>query len=148
MKVKDFAELGLIFDTVALRLPRAMKTTAKDIGEGIERRARGKLGEFQDGWPRPLAPETQRRRKKDGYPPNEPLLVEGVMRASIHNTVRARAHQVDAFVGSDAPQARRQELGYGPTPARAYLSPAAVESADDNLKKVEIMLESIFTGSY
>ena len=120
--------------------PRGPDNILKDIGEGIARTAKSKLGEYQTGWPQ-LHESTQSEREELGFPANEPLLRSGDLRGSIRVTVRPLTHGGDVYIGSNEAQARMMELG-GPTPfggyvpPRPYLAPALVEQEKHVAKKV------------
>jgi hypothetical protein len=113
---------------------------ANKIGLTIESKARAKLGHYQDGWV-PLAEVTQAKRTAQGFTPDDPLFASGQLWASIEHKLKKRYRHIDVFVGSDAPYARRQELGFASatssTPPRPYLAPAAVESTNETLKLVK-----------
>jgi hypothetical protein len=120
--------------------PRGPDNILKDIGEGVARTAKSKLGEYQTGWPQ-LHESTQSERAELGFPANEPLLRTGNLRASIRVTVHPLTHGGDVYVGSNAPQARMMELGGatpigGYVPPRPYLAPALVEQSATVAKKV------------
>lgn len=139
----DLEELGTALTAVADDIEAKVKSALtnellKDIGEAVARTAKSRLGSYAgNDWP-PLSEATKYRRERDGYPPDDPLLVTGGLRASIRTTVQRPA----VYIGSNAPQARIQELG-GVTPRavippRPYLKPSLVEREDDIIRKVAI----------
>lgn len=142
------ADMAAITEQIHTELRRSVfnHDFVKDLGDGVARAAKSKLGTYQPGWA-PLAPLTMDLREKGGYPRDEPLLVTGALRMSIRTVVVKRVHATDAYVGSSAPQARIQELGgvAGSPPAnippRPYLRPALIEQTPELLRKVNSEVE-------
>ena len=98
----------------------------------VERRAKAKIGEYQDAAPpfaawASLADSTVADRERQGYPGDEPLLRTGQLRDSIGHMVRDGV----AYVGSDSDIAVYQELGTVHIPPRSFLGGAAAESTDE-----------------
>ena len=132
-----FNSLEELFDALPGAIDRGMRRAATDIGIAIEQRAQAKLGEYQPGWPQ-LADATQTERVSLGFSPNDPLLRTGGLKDSIQGAVDPISGGYRVVVGSDAPQARIQELGgvnsgrpgLADIPPRPYLAPALVEDED------------------
>ena len=137
-------DISIFLEAFAQEVRRELNPAmVRDLGEGVARVAKSKLGDYQEGWPE-LSATTKQLRAKDGYPENEPLLVTGTLRSSIRVTTTPRNVGGTAHVGSNAPQARVQELG-GPAgvvtlPARPYLAPALVEQEKEIVHRVESSL--------
>lgn len=93
----------------------------------VEKEAKREFGVYQPqtgpfpAWEQ-LEPSTQSRREDAGYPPNEPLLVTGDLRASISR----ECHGLDAVVGSTSQLMIYHEFGTEKgLPPRPVLGPAA-----------------------
>ena len=121
-------------------IDRGLRKAATEVGITIEQRAQAKLGEYQSGWPQ-LEASTQSERVALGFSPNDPLLRTGGLRDSIQGDVDQISGGYRVVVGSNAPQARIQELGgvnagsWGQNgakdlPPRPYLAPTVVESEE------------------
>lgn len=97
----------------------------------VEKEAKDVIGEYRAGynWPQ-LAQSTQEERARLGYPPNEPLLREGDLRASIEHTVAWDA----GYVGSNSKIAVYQELGTSKIPPRPFLGGAAAAKEKEVLE--------------
>ncbi len=146
-KVSDIGhfqeDIGIFLEALGQEIARELTgPMVRDLGEGVARTAKSKLGEYQAGWA-PLADSTKATRAEAGYPADEPLLVTGTLRSSIQVTVERRKVGGVAHVGSNAPQARIQELGGDAgvprvhIPPRPYLAPALVEQEREIVHKVE-----------
>ena len=132
-----FNSLADFFAALPGAIDRGLQKAAGDIAIDVQIRAQDKLGEYQPGWA-PLAESTVQERTSLGYSPNDPLFRSGALRGSIQKTVDHDGGNYTVVVGSNAPQARIQELGgvnsgmpwRGPIPPRPYLAPALVELED------------------
>lgn len=110
-----------------------------DAGRRIAAQARGYIGEYQNGqvgpfgsWP-PLAPSTVEEKTRLGYgPPDNPLLREGDMRASIGYSVRL--NHVD--VGATSPIAPYQEFGTRTIPPRSFIGRAMAASGRTEARRI------------
>ncbi len=93
----------------------------------IEAEAKAELGTYQGAagpfaaW-QALADVTVAERARAGVKPNDPLLISGELRDSIHHQVEG----AEAAIGSDSDVAVYQELGTEHIPARSFLGHAAV----------------------
>jgi hypothetical protein len=124
-----------------------MDAAAEEIAKDVEMRAMLKMGQYQPGWAE-LADSTKHRRVSEGWTENEPLLESNRLRESIQHTRVSYRDRVDVFIGSNLVYARRQELGFGPTPPRPYLAPALVETMPDVGKRVEQLVKDLFTADW
>lgn len=115
--------------TVAVGVKLAEQHILEKAGAMVEKRAREKIGEYQEqagpfiAWPE-LAESTKADRARQGYPEDEPLLRTGEMRDSIGHTV----HESEVQIGSNDDKAVWQELGTEHIPPRSFLGGAMVES--------------------
>jgi phage gpG-like protein len=114
--------------TVAVAVREADHAILEEAAEKVEKRAKKKIGEYQDqvgpfiAWPE-LAEATKADRVKQGYPEDEPLLRSGEMRDSIEHTVG----RDEAQIGSNNDKAVWQELGTEHIPPRSFLGGAMAE---------------------
>ncbi len=107
----------------------------------VETEAKALIGTYDAGWLQ-LADDTQAARTKAGYPANEPLLVEGELRASIGHAVEGRK----AVVGSTSEVAVWQEQGTDHVPARSFLGSAAHRKAEEVARVMgREMVSKVFT---
>ena len=122
----------------------ALSASVAHIGEAVKEKAKEQIGSYPSGsygsWPE-LAESTQERRERAGYPPNEPLLMDGIERESIISVGpfhKGGGIEMSYFVvGFDAESeageyAAVHELGNPENnePARPLLIPAAMEVAE------------------
>lgn len=102
---------------------------AKAAGKLIQAEAQHRIGEYQDGigpfnaWSN-LAEATVQDRLSKGYTPDDPLLREGDLRASIAVTAQAET----VVVGSPSEIALYQDVGTDTIPPRPFMGPAAIAS--------------------
>ena len=132
---RTFNSLSEFFEALPGVVDQAIKETATFTGERVKATAKLKMGTHQPGWPA-LHPSTIEERHEQGYTDDDAILKRTeALQDSIRYRTLPKAHGRTAVIGSDAPQARIQELG-GPTavgtyiPPRPYLAPAVVESED------------------
>jgi phage gpG-like protein len=118
--------------TLAVAEHEAAQASLEQGAKLIEKRAKNKIGEYQEqvgpfiAWPE-LAESTKSDRAAQGFPEDEPLLRTGEMRDSI-------GHQVgegEAVIGSNDDRAVWQELGTAHIPPRSFLGGAAAEKAHE-----------------
>ena len=129
-----FNSLSDLLQALPGAIDRGMRRAAEEIAIEVQIRAQDKLGEYQPGWAE-LAESTQQERSSLGYSPNAPLFRDGILRSKIEKAVDKTSAGYTTVVGSNAPQARIQELGgvnsgmpwRGDIPPRPYLAPAVVE---------------------
>src|SRR6516162_2395737 len=122
MKMLSLAEAATIFAEVAVEMDH-MKHHCLDEGSKIlQDEAKRVLGTYDYGWPQ-LAAATQEQRERQGYAPNDPLLVTGDLRDSIERDVQ---HNV-ASVGSNNNKALWHEMGTSRIPPRPFFG-GAVEA--------------------
>lgn len=132
MKLLSAVEAAAKIGAAAAEIDGGMRELMTLAAERVQAEARKMIGHYQtdiqpfEDW-RPLAASTVRKRVKEGYPPDEPLLREGIMREGIEITVGA----FEASVGSNDPVALWQELGTERIPPRSFLGAAAVRCADE-----------------
>jgi len=119
--VRGVRDLDMRLRLIVARLRSELPEVMQGIAQGIAADARGRIGSYQEGWPK-LAASTVKEKTRRGYsPPDKPLLRTGVMRRSIHGEGDALV----AIVRADAP-AKWQERGTRNkhVPARPFLKPA------------------------
>lgn len=110
---------------VVLELHHGLKKCAV----AIDTTAKAEFGVYQAetgafaAWA-PLAQSTQEERMRLGYTPNDPLLREGGLRATVGHTVSG----TEAVIGSGSDVMVHQELGTPTIPPRAVLGPAAIRN--------------------
>lgn len=126
------AHLALNDARVVIGLHAALEKAAKRV----EKRAKGKLGNYQNGngmhdaWPE-LAESTKVDRVRKGFTENDPLLRTGGLRDSIKHQTKG----LTAVIGTDSDVAVWQELGTAKIPPRPFLGAALYEELD-NIKKI------------
>lgn len=124
----DMASFAAHLATMAVAVKKTERTILDRVGKQVKKRAKGKLGEYQDaappfaGWAE-LADSTKADRAKQGYPEDEPLLRSGEMRESIGHKVQGN----EVTIGSDSDIAVYQELGTEHIPPRSFLGGAMAE---------------------
>jgi hypothetical protein len=124
----SFGELALHLGEMELLQHEADHNALERCAELIEKRAKEKIGEYQEqagpfiAWAE-LADATKADREHQGFPENEPLLRKGELRDSIEHIVI----DDEAHVGSNSDVAVFQELGTAKMPPRSFLGGAAVE---------------------
>src|SRR5580692_4771055 len=100
--MKTFGSMGefaLHINTLILAQRAADHAALERAAKLIERRAKKKIGEYQEqagpfiAWPE-LAESTKADRARQGYPEDEPLLRSGEMRDSIEHVVIDNEAQV------------------------------------------------------
>ena len=90
--------------------------------EAVQKRAQHYIGSYHGAagpfaaWEK-LAPSTVEDRVRHGYAPDQPLLREGTLRASIEYTIKGN----QGWVGSNLDIAVFQELGTSRIPPRPFL---------------------------
>lgn len=134
-----FNNMEEFFALLPSAIDRALAKAANDVAIEVQIKAQDKLGTYQQGWEE-LAESTQQDRASRGYSSDEPLLRGGTLRVSIDRDASPIPGGHRATVGSNAPQARVQELGgqagHAYIPPRPYLAPAVVELEDEIQKTV------------
>jgi len=137
----SFAGMAAEFMTAAIAVDALNHELLERSAKSIERRAKEKLGSYQDqsgqfvAWAE-LAESTKQDREQQGYPENEPLLRSGELRDSIEHQVIGNV----AHIGSNSDVAVYQELGTDKMPPRSFLGGAAHEKAPEI---VEMMGENV-----
>lgn len=143
-----FANLGALanhFERVAERLPVIEKIMLEEIGEAVEKKAKGKLGSYQAGWA-PLSDATIDDKARYGYPIPSPLLRTGHMQGGIGHRVEANIVRVGASPAPDKPVALFHELGTSKMPARPFIGPAMAESKPEILVIIRTNVAMAFRG--
>lgn len=135
---RRFESLGALakhFENVATRLPSYEHVMLLEIGHRTAEHAKGKIGNYQPGWP-PLAETTLQGfgrfpgKIQLGYaPPDNPLLRTGQMRDSIGSSVETPSVEV----GARDHKAIFHELGTSRMPARPFIGPAMIERMPANI---------------
>lgn len=129
--MKQFGDMGSFAAhllTAAAAVKQAEHKLLDRVGKDVKKRAKGKIGEYQDaappfaGWAE-LADSTKADRLRQGYPEDEPLLRSGEMRDSVGHTV----HGNEVTIGSNSDKAVWQELGTEHIPPRSFLGGAMAE---------------------
>ncbi|WP_435018496.1 HK97-gp10 family putative phage morphogenesis protein [Tundrisphaera sp. TA3] len=130
-QMSSFSSLGHLaahFAEIALKQHEMEHHALEKVGKLVEKRAKAKIGEYQDeagpfiAWPE-LADFTKEDRLRQGFSENDPLLRTGAMRDSIgHQVAGSEVH-----VGSNSDIAVYQELGTSKIPPRSFLGGAAVD---------------------
>ncbi|MDY3551402.1 hypothetical protein R5W24_000478 [Gemmata sp. JC717] len=129
--MKQFGDMGSFAAhllTAAVAVQKAEHKLLAHVGKVVEKRAKAKIGEYQDaappfaGWAE-LADATKAERVKQGFPEDEPLLRTGDMRDSIGHTVQGN----EVTIGSNNDKAVWQELGTETIPPRSFLGGAMAE---------------------
>jgi len=151
--VPTFNSLAEFFDALPGAIDRGLRKAADGIGLAIEQRAMEKLGTYQPGWPQ-LESSTQAERISLGFAPNDPLLRSGLLKDTIQGVVEPMNCGYRVVVGSDAPQARIQELGgvnsgrpgAKDLPPRPYLAPSVVEAEDAIQQSVALSIAREIEG--
>lgn len=131
----DLGEFALKLAAVAVAQHTTLERGLDAAARVVQQAARDKIGHYQDesapfpGWA-PLKLTTIAERIRLGYTPNDPLLRDGTLRASI---VR-ETHGLEAVIGSKMPIAAYQEFGTSRIPPRPFIGPAALENRDEILR--------------
>jgi phage gpG-like protein len=132
--VKEFNGMAAFAEhllTLVVAEHEAVKKSLEEGAKVIEKRAKDKIGEYQEqagpfiAWPE-LSESTKADRARQGYPEDEPLLRSGEMRDSIGHKVGEQ----EAVIGSNDDKTVWQELGTQHIPPRSFLGAAAAESAE------------------
>lgn len=134
---------------IAAAEPSALKRGLMRAGAIVEAEAKAEIGTYQieprgpsGSWPL-LSPATVADRRRKGYRPDDPLLREGDLRASIHH----RADSSEMVTGSDEPIAEWQEMGTRTIPARSFLGTALFRKRDEAVAAVvEEVLRPLVLG--
>ncbi len=118
--------------TVAVGVRVAEHAVLEKAARAVERRAKEKIGEYQEqagpfiAWPE-LAESTKADRLQQGFTENDPLLRTGEMRDSIEHQVEGSV----AEIGSNSDIAVYQELGTEHIPPRSFLGGAMAEKVPE-----------------
>lgn len=142
---KGFDALADHFAMLAAKLPTVMHSELDAAGEAIEKRAKQKIGEYQQAagpfraWEQ-LADSTKADRRRKGFPENEPLLRTGHMRGTIEHKREGKA----VHVGSDDPIVDYQERGTNRIPPRSFLGGALFELAHELHRKFTRRIGRLF----
>jgi phage gpG-like protein len=113
------------------RILQGLHLALEKSAQKVEKRAKGKLGNYQDdngmhpAWAE-LADSTKADRVNKGFSENDPLLRTGGLRDSITHETRG----LTAVIGTDSDVAVYQELGTAKIPPRPFLGAALYEELD------------------
>jgi hypothetical protein len=147
MEFNSFAKFAEHLLVVGVEQHLADHELLESAAVQIERRAKEKIGEYQDAagpfeaW-QPLAPATVEQRVALGYAPDDPLLRDGTLRDSIEHKVEGR----EAHIGSDLDIALWQELGTEKIPPRSFLGGSAFELAPKIVREIGVAFSTILAG--
>lgn len=117
------AAFGLL--SAASEMDDILKGAMGEAVELVRDDAKSRIGVQQPGWA-PLAPATEERKARGGYPSGAPLLREGELRDSIFGQVVGQ----DGYVGSNDEAAAPQEFGTATIPPRPFIGPAIYDNHD------------------
>lgn len=129
--LKGLGSAAVLFGTFDAKIYLNAVKAVDRIGAKVEKKAKAKLGEYQDGngaheaWDE-LAPMTKSQRVRLGYTENDPGLRSGKMRKSISHV----SHELTTTIGSDDDNLVYFEHGTKKQPPRSVLGAAAYESID------------------
>ena len=129
-KFDSFAEYARNLEKSLLQFSIAEKVILETVGVEVEKNAKSKFGEYQEGvgrfekWPE-LAESTKEDRVKKGFSENDPLLRDGTLRDSVSHSVDLARKRVE--VGSTSEVMVWQELGTDRIPPRPVIGPAMYE---------------------
>lgn len=149
MTLEEFARH---LDRCASQMPRLEREALRITGARLRQVSRDYLGEYQGAvgpfpaWA-PLSEFTIQDRTASGYPPDEPLLRKGDLRASIAYMVVGR----EMTLYSNNPIAAYQEFGTpnaaAPIPPRAFIGRAVAERGRaEALSVARAALRPLMTG--
>jgi HK97 gp10 family phage protein len=130
----SFAEFAVKLAELQSAEALALHHGLKRVAELVEKTAKSEIGHYNDAagpfpaWAE-LAPSTESRKAKMGYPADAPLLATGEMRDSIQHQVGG----LEAEIGSNDDKMVYHEFGTSKMPARPVLGPAAFR----NKRKIE-----------
>lgn len=109
--------------------------------------AQEKLGTYQADWPE-LAESTQRERERAGFPPNEPLLRTGDLRAAIRVLEDTGSEVIFGIAEDDEhyEQGLTQEHGSVShnVPPRPFIGPTAEELAPELPAGITVVVRNVF----
>lgn len=148
MTVMTFQEAAEWFEKVAAEVEAAKSEMAFEAATIIEKEAKAELGVYQaaigkyPAWA-PLSEYTKEQRVRMGFPADEPLLVTGKLRDSIHVVPHEDG---SASVGTDLEYAPYLENGTDRIPPRPFLGRAAFVKEDEILEMQSDILRRILGG--
>ena len=126
--------MTLAFERLAHEMIRRETTVLRRVAEQVQRDAKAKFGEYQEGglgyldWA-PLAASTVAEKERLGFaPPDKPLLRTGRLRDSID--IRVDESAGEAQVGSNEDVMVWQELGTDRLPPRSVLGLTGAQTAN------------------
>lgn len=137
MRQMSLRQFAAHLATTAAHVPVGQVAGLKAAAEILEAEAKSLPGTYQPAsapfgrWA-DLKDSTIQDRISKGYPANEPLLREGVLRDSIHS----RSDHREAVVGSDSAIAEYQEMGTKRIPPRPFLGMALAHKKDEAIAAV------------
>lgn len=126
----SFADYRRHLEKSLLQFSIAEKVILETVGAEVEKNAKSKFGEYQEGigrfekWPE-LAESTKEDRVRKGFGENEPLLRDGALRDSVSHAVDLASKSVE--VGSTSEVMVWQELGTKHIPPRPVIGSAMYE---------------------
>ena len=110
-----------------LALRPALVLEVKRCMEKAADKAKGFIGEYQQGWA-PLAAATLTDKAAKGFGVPDPLLRSGELRDSLSGQAEEMLDGVHGVVGSTSPNMIFSEMGTKNEPPRPVLSPALIQS--------------------
>jgi hypothetical protein len=124
----SFGEWASKLEWAAVRAKNEIEIPTEAVMVVAEAEAKAAIGTYTFGW-KQLAASTQTERAKLGYPPNDPLLREGNLQASIEHETTIEPFGASGVVGSQDIVATYQEMGTSRgIPARSFLGESLLRS--------------------
>lgn len=126
LKEMSLTNLATAFAEAAVAEAIVLHHALEKCAKLIEVTAKSEFGTYQPevgpfpDWPE-LAESTQEARSRAGFTPNDPLLVTGKLRDSIHHETNG----LEAVIGSTSDIMPYHEFGTASIPPRPVLGPAA-----------------------
>jgi hypothetical protein len=124
----SFGEWAAKLEWAAVRAKNEIEVPTEAIMVAAEKEAKAAIGTYTFGW-KQLAASTQAQRAALGYPPNQPLLREGDLQASIEHETTIEPFGAAGVLGSHSIIALWQEMGTSRGgPPRSFLGESLLRS--------------------
>lgn len=124
----NFADLANALKADTAQMNREWHGPLEIIGRHLEAAAKAKIGHYQEGWPQ-LAPATEERKARQGFPEDAPLLATGDLRESIGHTIG----HMEVTVGAKDKKMVYHEWGTLEIPPRPVFASLLEENKDFTL---------------